>query len=79
MLTFWQAFRKSAKEAALAFLCMIPPSTVGLVGGWLLWTHRYVALAVWIAIALVTALAVSARVYQRSMNRNAGGRGDELR
>ena len=78
MTTFWQAFRQSAKEAALAFLWIIPPSIAGLVGGWLLWTHRYMALAAWIAVALVIALAVSARAPTSAGRTVMPGEGDAL-
>jgi hypothetical protein len=69
-VTYWQAVLQSAKEAGLAFLWLTPPAAVGLVGGWLLWTHRYVALVVCIVAALVAAVAISAWFTQRRANRN---------
>jgi hypothetical protein len=69
-VTYWQAVRQSAKELGLALLWMVPPVAVGLAGGWLLGTHRYLALAAGIGAALVTALALSARAKQRRANRN---------
>jgi hypothetical protein len=44
---------------------MLPPALVGLAAGWLWWSHRYVALAAWIVVALLASLVVSARSYQR--------------
>jgi hypothetical protein len=68
-VTFWQAFRRSAKDAGLGALggCLIAAFVVACA--WLASAGHYAVLAVFVVVVVVGTLAAFARSTQRSAER----------
>jgi membrane protein implicated in regulation of membrane protease activity len=69
-LTFWQAFRTTAREAGIGALWALPFAAAFMICVWLLSAQRYATAAVVAAASVIAWLAISARLYQRRVERD---------
>ena len=68
-MTFWEAFREQTKIAAIGIAMALVFGAGIAVAYLLIWYRHYVVGAIFIVAAVIGTLALSARRYQRQMNR----------
>lgn len=78
-MTYWEAFRETAKQAGIGALIGVPFAVFLFVFYQLLSTDHYVVLVAFVVVGAIVVMAITAWFHQRSMNRNARDRRDEVR